>query len=292
MARIGPTTSLPPRQLLMPNWLHDAASLPGGNRSSRGSNQSESSTDSQTLPPIGGRAGESAQQMHNRLRKDWLRRNRSIFLILAIILILIAAVANATFWLLGQPWMAGFFSGAVLIFWVLIRQNPPGWIENWQLGSWGEKQTAKELNKLPSTWVIMHDIQTRHGNIDHLVVGPGGVFLLDSKRWSGTVEVHNETARTVRWQGAPPSPLSGAAHVASLARETHDQVLANTRINQWVQPVVVVWGDFPQGIAGGQRCSYVAGEQLAKWLIEHPAQIADKVVPRIVAAIRAASSLG
>lgn len=257
----------------------------------RGSNQSEPSPDSQVHQPIGGRAGESAQQMHNALRRDWLRRSRSIFLILAIILILIAAVSNATFWFLGLPWVAGVFSGAALTFWVLIRQSPPGWIENWQLGSWGEQQTAKELNKLLPPWVVMHDIQARRGNIDHLVVGPGGVFLLDSKRWSGTVEVRDDTARTVRWHGGPSSPLTGTSHVASLARETHERVLAKTRINQWVRPVVVVWADFPQGSAGNRRCSYVAGEQLAAWLLEQPPRIADHVVPRIVAAVRAAWSL-
>lgn len=187
--------------------------------------------------------------------------------------------------------MAGFFSGAAVTFWVLIRQSPPGWITNWQLGSWGERETAKELQKLPAQWVVMHDVQTRRGNIDHLVVGPGGVFLLDSKRWSRTVEVHDEKARTVRWHDGPSRPLAGASHVASLARKTRDQVLAKTRINQWVQPVVVVWADFPQGTAG-QLCTYVAGEQLAQWLVEHPSQIADHVVPRIAAAVGAAGSLG
>lgn len=75
--------------------MNDAAGLPGGNRSLKGSKQTESDADGQALSSVGGRAGESAQQMHRALRKDWLQRNRSIFLILAVILILIATVAKA-----------------------------------------------------------------------------------------------------------------------------------------------------------------------------------------------------
>lgn len=241
--------------------------------------------------PLEGKPGASAQRRHDSLRKDWLRRNRKFFGILAGILILIGAAANAGFLLLGQPWMGGLFSGAVLTFWVLIRQSPPGWIENWQLGAWGEQKTAKELSRLPESWVVLHDVRAgRGGNIDHLVIGPGGVFVFDSKRWSGTVEVRGDEVRIVQWEGGPSKPWTGAAHVASLARETHDRVLARTRINQWVHPVVVIWGEFPQGSADG-RCRFVAGEQLVQWLTEQPPQIADHRISKIATAVRSAWDL-
>ncbi|MCA0252002.1 MAG: NERD domain-containing protein [Actinobacteria bacterium] len=239
-----------------------------------------------------GRPGASAQQLHKSLRKDWLRRNRRLFGILAGILILIATAANAAFFLLGQPWMGGFFSGAVLTFWVLARASPPGWIENWQLGAWGEQKTAKELSHLPDSWVVLHDVKTgRGGNIDHLAIGPGGVFVFDSKRWSGTVEVRGDEVRIVRWKGGPSNPWTGASHVAALARETHSRVLSKTRIRQRVHPVVVIWGDFPQGSAG-DRCRFVAGEQLVHWLAEQPLEIADHRVHQIAIAVRSAWDLG
>ncbi|CAL8971135.1 hypothetical protein PROP_03581 [Propionicimonas sp. T2.31MG-18] len=242
--------------------------------------------------PLEGKPGASAQRRHDSLRKDWLRRNRKFFGILGGILILIGAAANAAFLLLGQPWMGGLFSGAVLTFWVLVRQSPPGWIENWQLGAWGEQKTAKELSRLPGSWVVLHDIKTRRGgNIDHLVIGPGGVFLLDSKRWSGTVEVRGDELRIVRWEGGPSSPWAGASQVAALAGETHNRVIAKTRINQWVQPVVVIWAEFPQGSAGNRYC-YVAGDHLVQWLVERPQQIADHRVRQIATAVRSAWELG
>ena len=55
--------------------------------------------------------------------------------------------------------------------------------------------TERELRSVERQgWVVAHDLQGRFGNVDHLVVGPGGVYLLDSKNWSGEVSVANGLA--------------------------------------------------------------------------------------------------
>ena len=55
----------------------------------------------------------------------------------------------------------------------------------------GEHRSA--LAALPELdWRVFHDVHwpgRRYANIDHVVVGPGGVFVIDSKAWSGDVEV-------------------------------------------------------------------------------------------------------
>jgi len=41
-------------------------------------------------------------------------------------------------------------------------------------------------------WTVFHDVRWpggAHANVDHIVVGPPGVFVVDSKNWSGSVEV-------------------------------------------------------------------------------------------------------
>lgn len=56
-----------------------------------------------------------------------------------------------------------------------------------------EPITADALRSLePHGWTLLHDRRwpgTRRGNIDHLAVGPGGVFVIDTKAWSGTVSI-------------------------------------------------------------------------------------------------------
>lgn len=54
-------------------------------------------------------------------------------------------------------------------------------------GAHGEDQVAKTLQTLPDTFYVIHDLATPFGNVDHAVVGPTGVFLIDTKSWRGVV---------------------------------------------------------------------------------------------------------
>ena len=61
---------------------------------------------------------------------------------------------------------------------------------NWKAGYTGEALVANLLEDLPDAFHVFHDIKHRDlaGNIDHLVVGPTGVFVLETKNWRGHVE--------------------------------------------------------------------------------------------------------
>jgi len=61
--------------------------------------------------------------------------------------------------------------------------------QSFELGSDGELAVARAVAPLTVTgWHVLHDRSLpRGGNLDHLLVGPGGVFVLDAKNWSGTV---------------------------------------------------------------------------------------------------------
>lgn len=71
--------------------------------------------------------------------------------------------------------------------------------ELWERGAAGEAATARALAALPlNRWTVLHDVRwpgRRFANIDHVVVGPGGVFVIDSKNWSGRVEVRDGVLR-------------------------------------------------------------------------------------------------
>ncbi len=62
----------------------------------------------------------------------------------------------------------------------------------WSKGAEGERLVARELAKLSSSdWVSFHDlpIGTSGANVDHLVIGAGGVFSMNAKHLSGRVWV-------------------------------------------------------------------------------------------------------
>ena len=63
-------------------------------------------------------------------------------------------------------------------------------------GSDGEEQVARQLAKLPDGWHVFHSLPagSRASDIDHVVVGPGGVFIMNTKHHPGaTIWVDGDT---------------------------------------------------------------------------------------------------
>lgn len=68
----------------------------------------------------------------------------------------------------------------------------------WERGAQGEEAVARALADLPDGWVALHDLAwpgRQRANLDHVVVGPGGVFVVDAKNWSGRIEVRDQVLR-------------------------------------------------------------------------------------------------
>ena len=64
--------------------------------------------------------------------------------------------------------------------------------ELFEQGAEDEAATAKVLASLPPGWAALHDVRwpgRRLANVDHVIVGPGGVFVIDSKNWTGRIIV-------------------------------------------------------------------------------------------------------
>jgi hypothetical protein len=68
----------------------------------------------------------------------------------------------------------------------------------YEQGAEGESATAGVLVGLQPEWIALHDYRwpgRRLANIDHIVVGPGGIFVVDSKNWSGDLRIDGQTLR-------------------------------------------------------------------------------------------------
>lgn len=234
-------------------------------------------------------AGGSAQLRYEVLTKAWRRRHRKAFVVVGLIVVAVCVVSAAVGLLFDDVlrWFSGVVCGMAIAFITLLWASPPGWIENWQTGARGEQRTGKLLKRLERTgWVVLHDLPGRFGNIDHVVVGPGGVFLLDSKVWSGDVVTDGDRAVVRHHEDSNVTwTFDGSSRLKGLAVQVRDQVHAGTRATVWVTPVVVLWSNFPQGV-GGDRVAYVAGERLAAWLTDQPVRMAPNRVQQVVEAIR------
>ncbi|WP_248763212.1 nuclease-related domain-containing protein [Pseudarthrobacter sp. SSS035] len=111
--------------------------------------------------------------------------------------------------------------------------------KSWDAGSVGERLVADRLSRLiPHGWYLLNDVHwpgRPKANLDHVLVGPGGVVVVDAKNWTGEVSV----AAGVLWQGrfARTQSVDGAlaqcAAVASVLAPPH---------RRFVRPLICLTG--------------------------------------------------
>jgi len=139
------------------------------------------------------KAGRSAQRRYERLaerrRADLVPRliwNVGLFGILGIALWVFTAGVS-----FGGPWMFGLMVAVGLV----KTFTEPTHLTAWAIGARGERETEAALERLPEGFVHLHDrrIPGTRANIDHVVIGPTGVFVIESKRMVGRLRVRGQT---------------------------------------------------------------------------------------------------
>lgn len=72
-------------------------------------------------------------------------------------------------------------------------------VRRWSTGAQGERQVADALPALNGYgWTALHDIRwpdRARANLDHVVLGPGGIVVIDAKNWTGDVDVRDGELR-------------------------------------------------------------------------------------------------
>ena len=150
------------------------------------------------------------------------------------------------------------------------RGEPPQHVQNWKRGADGERKTEKVLKPLErSGWKVEHDVQQDgKANLDHVLTGPGGVFLLETKNLAGTMSV--EDGILVARQFDDPDEVyryrSLPGRLGWQAKELSGRLHAETGRPTWVTTAVVIWGYFPERLVSCENVTYIHGDRLAEWL--------------------------
>ncbi len=172
-----------PARLLGSGWEHlkpaEASPDPAGSLAVAG-------------PPRGsyGEPGASARAVYRRLRAaelaDWSRG-------LAWRLPLASGAGIATTVLTSPlPGVARLVASLVVVGVVgwRLRFRVSAEASAWRKGARGERRTARRLRRLVRRgYVAFHDLAMpgSRANIDHLLIGPTGVFVIDSKQYTGRI---------------------------------------------------------------------------------------------------------
>jgi hypothetical protein len=72
-------------------------------------------------------------------------------------------------------------------------------VDRWDRGAYGEEYVGALLDGLrPAGWLAIHDVDLGRGNVDHIVIGPGGVLTVETKSHAGRVSVARIDQRWLR----------------------------------------------------------------------------------------------
>jgi hypothetical protein len=112
-------------------------------------------------------------------------------------------------------------------------------------GAEGEETVARILSFLPAGYTVFNDLQLDPDGpaFDHIVVGPTGLFVIETKNWSGDITFQNGQ---VLCNGRPPSrpPLK---QVKEEAAALISHLSSAGCPDAPVHPVVCFVGNRPQG---------------------------------------------
>lgn len=115
-------------------------------------------------------------------------------------------------------------------------------------GGWtGEKQVAKLLNsKLNDDYYLLNDLYLRDGggDIDHVVLGPNGVFVLETKNWSGSISCNGDDWRRAGKRNFSGSPSRQVKRNAAKIKHIIDNSPNLRPLGIWVEGIVVFTNNY------------------------------------------------
>lgn len=172
--------------------------------------------------------GLARRKQYEHLRRLWAWYAPTLVIVLALLLVAVHFISSdfADGLLLG-----GGLVAVLMALWnqvVYATGTAPT-----MMGDLGEQWTAQELRKLGRAgWRLVNHVMLTERDIDHVLVGRGGVFAVETK-WTA-----------MPWQWDPVDPRIVAA--ASATHQSARRLTLWKNLTTWhigpVHPVVFLWG--------------------------------------------------
>jgi len=190
-----------------------------------------------------------------------VRRLRMRTLVTLGVLAVATALLGRTFGLHDLRFLGSEIALLASIF-VISRYVLP-LVERRDRGATGEEQVGDVLDKLAGKdWRVIHDASLGRGNVDHILIGPPGVFTLETKSHPGPVRV-------------------ARVHGATLAQAQAQRKAIERVTGLEVEPMIVfshAWVDRPMVRRKGVRV--VPARMLLGSLARRPASLSREQIAR------------
>lgn len=168
-----------------------------------------------------------------------------------------------------------------------MKELPFGifWISNdivsWRRGVRGELEMARELGALGPDWMVLHSVPVgdRGSDIDHLVVGPPGVFPINSKRLvDRDVRVSGDTFRV---DGRREKYLRNSQHEGLRV----EKVLRAAHVRAPIVPLIAVSGSRSLRVSNPKSDGWNIGVERVDRLVRRLKKRPERISPEEVRTI-------
>ena len=200
--------------------------------------------------------------------------------------VVVAVVILGVFWYLVS-WKLGLTLAIVAIIADTIYRARKNYAGKIRLTA-AQRRTRRQLTKLGRAgYLAMHarPIPESQDQIDHLVVGPAGVFAIDSENWDKRLAVRTKSGKQL-WHG-PFSKKDRLQHAQWEAQRAADLLSGAIGKPVIVRPAMAVYGPrIPWDVATIREVDVFSGPRLRKYLRRRARQgevrpLTDEEIERI-----------
>ena len=200
--------------------------------------------------------------------------------------VVVAVVILGVFWYLVS-WKLGLTLAVVAIIADTIYRSRKNYAGKIRLTA-AQRRTRRQLTKLGRAgYLAMHarPIPESQDQIDHLVVGPAGVFAIDSEDWDKRLAVRTKSGKQL-WHG-PFSKKDRLQHAQWEAQRAADLLSGAIGKPVIVRPAMAVYGPrIPWDVATIREVDVFSGPRLRKYLRRRARQgevrpLTDEEIERI-----------
>lgn len=173
-----------------------------------------------------GRIGIHSQRQIRALLVEWVERTWRYLSVLVAVATGISALAHYLLPNAVAPYAVGAI-GASAVWAIYVLWLDTSGVASLRAGIEGERFTGLTLRPLARRgWRLVHHVMLRFRDVDHVLVGPGGLLAIESKY-------------RARWERVPPQKF---AEWASIANKSARDVYHRTGQHHPAAAVVVLWG--------------------------------------------------
>jgi len=147
-------------------------------------------------------------------------------------------------------------------------------LRNYFKGARGEEQAARQLMLLPAPYTVFHSVSIPGpgrpgvGDLDHVVVGPNGLFLIETKNWSGHFSVRDGRLLV----DGKEDKYATLAEVRQATATLHDWIRAQTGLSVSVRSILCfVSSEIRGGKVESAGVVVTGGEALRQTLLQDKA---------------------